>query len=519
MRLNLPVTQHEQVVPDGAMLVSKTDLKSHITYCNQNFVDISGYSRDELLGEPQNLVRHPDMPAEAFRDMWQTLRNEAPWSAVVKNRCKNGDHYWVVANAMPVVENGRVVAYMSVRTKPSRQQIAEAEALYARMRAEAATGQIKTRLQAGKVVQAGLPGVVQRLLRPTLGRLIGVMAFTLLVAGWLLGQQLGQVDGVARLAGLGALVALGMAASRLLRRSLSSRLREAINFTHLLAAGDLSASLEGSPSGEFGELAGALKQLKVNLQAVVSDVQYESDGVQRASTAIASGNGDLSARTDAQASSLQSTTTSVADLTATIQRSVEAAREAGVLGNEAVAVAGEGNAVMARVVSTMDQISQSSNQIGDIIQVIEDISFQTNILALNAAVEAARAGEQGRGFAVVAEEVRGLAQRTSNAAREIKELIDESAVRVSEGGQLVGSAGTTISNVVTAVQQVNSLIAGITDAAAEQSQGLSRINEAVSQLDSVTKQNASMVEDLAASAGTLQLQSRSMQESVKIFRI
>lgn len=519
MRLNLPVTQHEQVIPEGAMLVSTTNLKSRITYCNPHFVAISGYTREELLGQPHNMVRHPDMPAEAFRDMWDTLKSGAPWSAVVKNRCKNGDHYWVVANATPVHENGRTVGYLSVRTRPTREQIEQAEALYARMRQEAANGELKTRLRGGRVIKSGGCAIGRSLAAPTLSRRIGVVTFMLSAIGWALGHYFGQFGVWSLIAGLGATSLLSSAASYILGQSMVRPLQEAITFTNLLAAGDLSAPLQSRPSGEFGKLFRALGQLKVNLQAVVADVQHESNGVLASSDEIACGNHDLSERTEAQASHLEATAVSLGDLTSTMKKGVDSALEAGVLGNQAVVVAGEGNDVMSRVVSTMERISQSSNQIGDIIQVIEDISFQTNILALNAAVEAARAGEQGRGFAVVAEEVRGLAQRTSNAAKEIKVLIDESTVQVAEGGALVDNAGKTISNVVTAVQQVNGLIEGIAGAATEQSDGLSKINQAMRQLDSVTRQNTAMVEELATSASSLQAQSKVMQESVKIFRL
>ena len=286
-----------------------------------------------------------------------------------------------------------------------------------------------------------------------------------------------------------------------------------------MAAGDLSARFKGQTSGDFGDLGRALNQLNVNLQAVVSDVRHEVEGVQVASNQIASGNQDLSSRTEAQASSLEETAASMEQLTSTVQQSANTSREAAVLAQRAATVARQGNEAMGQVVSTMDDISRSSSRIGEIIQVIDGISFQTNILALNAAVEAARAGEQGRGFAVVAAEVRNLAQRTLGAAKEIKVLIDESADKVTHGSQLVHSAGQTMANVVGSVEQVNGLIAEITGATHEQSMGLAQINQAVGQLDSVTQQNSAMVEELAAAASSLQAQAQVMQESVRIFRL
>nr|MCU0956755.1 methyl-accepting chemotaxis protein [Hydrogenophaga sp.] len=270
---------------------------------------------------------------------------------------------------------------------------------------------------------------------------------------------------------------------------------------------------------EFGELARALNQLNVNLQAVVSDVRHEVEGVQVASGEIAAGNQDLSARTESQASSLEETAASMEELSSTVEHSANAAREAANLSDRASQVAREGNEAMHKVVQTMDEIHKSSSRIGEIIQVIDGISFQTNILALNAAVEAARAGEQGRGFAVVAGEVRNLAQRTQTAAKEIKVLIDDSASKVSQGSELVHGTGRTMGQVVTAVEQVNSLISDITSATREQSVGLSQINQAVGQLDSVTQQNSAMVEQLAAAASSLQTQAVVMQESVRIFKL
>ncbi|HAX22320.1 MAG TPA: chemotaxis protein [Hydrogenophaga sp.] len=519
MRTNLPVTQQEFVIPDGVTLVSTTDLQSRITYCNPNFVAVSGYSREELIGQPHNIVRHPDMPPEAFRDMWATLQSGSPWSALVKNRRKNGDHYWVMANATPIVQNGQAVGYMSVRTKPTRQQIEGAEALYQRMRSEAESGHPSIALHRARLVRTGWRGTLQRWTRPTLGRKMGAITIALAFLVQVIESATeGQPDAV-HYAAFGATAVLAIAAAAYMRRLMVRPVEDAVAFANQMAAGDLSGQFQGQTSGELGDLARALNQLNVNLQAVVTDVRHEVEGVQVASGEIASGNHDLSARTEAQASSLEETAASMEQLTSTVEQSASSAREAAVLASRATEVAREGNDAMGAVVATMDQISRSSSRIGEIIQVIEGISFQTNILALNAAVEAARAGEQGRGFAVVAAEVRSLAQRTSTAAKEIKLLIDESASQVSQGGQLVHNAGKTMGNVVSAVQQVNGLIGEITGASQEQSMGLSQINQAVVQLDNVTQQNSAMVEELAAAASSLQSQAVVMHDAVQIFRL
>ncbi len=519
MRTNLPVTQHEFTIPEGVTLVSTTDLQSRITYCNPAFVAVSGFERDELIGQPHNIVRHPDMPAEAFRDMWSTLATGSPWSALVKNRRKNGDHYWVQANATPVVENGRTVGYMSVRTRPTREQIQEAEALHARMRAERECGRVTLALQRGRVVRTGIIGRLQALARPTLGKHMALSCVGLAAAGLVTGE-LAAPFGVAAHLGAGAvLLAVASAAALQLRRQMLRPLTQAVDFSNRMAAGDLSARSRSQASGEFGELSKALNQLHVNLQAVVSDVRHEVEGVQVASQQIAAGNQDLSSRTESQASSLEQTAASVEELSSTVQQSANASREASALSQRSASVAREGNDAMARVIHTMDDISRSSSRIGEIIGVIDGIAFQTNILALNAAVEAARAGEQGRGFAVVAGEVRNLAQRTLTASREIKALIDESTDKVATGSQLVHSTGRTMSEVVQSVEQVSGLIADITDATQEQALGLSQINQAVGQLDAVTQQNSAMVEELAAAASSLQAQARVMNDAVRVFRL
>ncbi|WP_310566785.1 methyl-accepting chemotaxis protein [Hydrogenophaga sp.] len=518
MRLNQPVTQHEFLLPDGATLVSTTDLSSHITYCNSAFMAVSGFAREELIGQPHNMIRHPDMPAEAFRDMWDTLQSGAPWSAVVKNRRKNGDHYWVLANATPIMDKGQATGYLSVRTKPSRQQVEAAEALYAQMRAEAQAGKLTNVLRQGRLVKPGWAGRLGRWLRPTMGKQLGTI--TVLLA-WLIhaiGANAQALPDAWRTAAWGVTTVLALVTARLMWGLLTRPLQSTIAFANQMAAGDLSARLDGQGSGEFGALANALNQLNVNLQAVVGDVRHEVESLRVAAGEISSGNQDLSHRTVAQASSIEETAASMEEITATVEQSSQSAAEAQQLSTRAAQVAAQGNTAMTTIVSAMDDIHRSSHRISEIIQVIEGISFQTNILALNAAVEAARAGAQGRGFAVVAAEVRSLAQHTSSAAKEIKQLIGESAAQIAGGTERVHKAGHTMAQVVQAVEQVNGLISDITTATKEQSGGLAQINAAMSDLESATQQNSTMVEQLASSASALRSQAESMQGSVQIFR-
>ena len=515
MRKTGPTTQRELLLDDGATLVSTTDLKSRITYCNPAFVAVSGYERDELIGQPHNLIRHPDMPAEAFRDMWATLEAGQPWTALVKNRRKNGDHYWVRANVTPVIEAGRISGYMSVRTKPGRDEVAAAEALYARMRDEATSGRRITTLHRAELRVQTTTARLARALRPGFGARVALAA-----ASAPLALALAAVfAGAPALTMLAAGGVAAVAAAWSLNRLATEPLRRATAIANRLAAGDLSQ--QGDPAArpdEVGRLIRGLSQLNVNLQAIVGDVRREVDGIHTASREIAGGNQDLSSRTEAQASNLQQTAAALEQITATIRQNADAARSAAQLAAQASDVARRGGSAAADATRRMDEIRQSSGRIGEIIGVIDGISFQTNILALNAAVEAARAGEAGRGFAVVATEVRQLAQRTSAAAREIKGLIEDSAQKVESGSRLVADTGATVQQTLEAVTRVTQLVSDISMASEQQSTGVVQVNAAVANLDTLTQQNAAMVEELAATSGALSGQADVVAEAVRIFR-
>jgi methyl-accepting chemotaxis protein len=286
-----------------------------------------------------------------------------------------------------------------------------------------------------------------------------------------------------------------------------------------LAKGDLSINLSTKRTDELGRLIQAIQGIAHGLTTVVHDVRSGIETMDVASREISAGNANLSSRTEAQASSLEETATSMEELTTTVKQNAENARQANALVTSAADLAKQGGDVVANVVSTMSSIKDSSAKIVDIISVIDGIAFQTNILALNAAVEAARAGEQGRGFAVVASEVRTLAQRSANAAKEIKTLIDDSVSKVEAGGKLVDEAGETMSKVVTSVNNVTQIMGEITAASEEQSSGIEQINQAITQMDEITQQNAALVEQAAAAAESLQDQTSSLVTTVSIFKL
>ncbi|MGS5089631.1 methyl-accepting chemotaxis protein [Hydrogenophaga sp. A37] len=318
-----------------------------------------------------------------------------------------------------------------------------------------------------------------------------------------------------------SLVAAGVVVglSWLMLRKVASSLAQASKVARSVAEGDLMQVVSTDRKDELGELLNALGAMKDSLLKTVVQVRQATDSIGTASAEIASGNQDLSSRTEQAASSLEQTAASMEELTATVRQSADAARQANQLAASASEIAVRGGQVVGQVVTTMEQINHSSKKISDIIGVIDGIAFQTNILALNAAVEAARAGEQGRGFAVVAAEVRSLAQRSAEAAKEIKGLIGASVDRVEAGTRLVADAGQTMSEIVGSVRRVSDIIGEITAASGEQSDGIGQVNVAVTQLDQMTQQNAALVEESAAAAESLQEQAARLAQVVQIFRI
>jgi methyl-accepting chemotaxis protein len=304
-----------------------------------------------------------------------------------------------------------------------------------------------------------------------------------------------------------------------LTRSISRPLQEAVKIAQNVSAGDLTSTITVDSKDELGQLKLALKEMNDNLLRIVGDVRHGTDTIATASSEIATGNLDLSSRTEQQAGSLQETASAMEELTATVKQNAENAQQANKLATTASDIAVKGGAVVARVVETMASINESSKKVVDIIGVIDGIAFQTNILALNAAVEAARAGEQGRGFAVVASEVRSLAQRSASAAKEIKQLIGTSVAKVDAGAALVDEAGATMGEILDSIQRVTGIMGDISSASDEQTRGIEQINHAIAQMDQVTQQNAALVEEAAAAAASMQSQTSSLAELVSVFKL
>jgi methyl-accepting chemotaxis protein len=346
--------------------------------------------------------------------------------------------------------------------------------------------------------------------------------------GQMISDSAHAVDAGFRLAqwtvsGLGIFALLiGIAAATLITRSLKRQLGGepgiAVEIANSIAAGNLAVQISIQP-GDRRSLLFAIGAMRDQLSDVVTQIRSGADTMATASSEIAAGNLDLSSRTEQQAGSLEETASAMEELTSTVKQNADNARQANQLAVSASGIAVEGGEVVARVIETMSSINASSRKIVDIISVIDSIAFQTNILALNAAVEAARAGEQGRGFAVVASEVRGLAQRSAAAAKEIKALIGDSVDKVDAGSRLVEQAGNTINQVVTSVKQVSDIVGEISAATHEQSTGIEEVNRAITQMDEVTQQNAALVEEAAAAAASLQDQAARLAAVVSVFHL
>ena len=517
MRINTPITDIEYVMQEGESIVSMTDTKGLITYVNQDFVRVSGFDVSELIGAPHNLVRHPDMPAEAFADMWASLKAGLSWTGLVKNRRKNGDFYWVKANAIPVLEAGVPVGYMSVRTKPTTAEIRDAADVYAKFSSGQKHGLM---IYHGKILQTDTFSRLARVFDMTLKTKMTAFALAIVVAmlvsvvSTLLGLGSGYVIVSAVFAAVFAII---FAASII--KTVIDPLDEATKIANAIAGGDLSNKVTATKDDEVGRLLSALNQMNVNLVSIVSDVRSNVDRINLGVSEIAKGNGDLSARTESQASALEETASSMEQLASTVKQNADNARQANQLVISASEVASKGGSVIKEVMVKMDSISESAKKIADIIGVIDGIAFQTNILALNAAVEAARAGEQGRGFAVVASEVRNLAHRSAAAAKEIKGLITDSVERVESGVSLVDQAGKTMTEIVSSVNGVTDIMGEISAASAEQSSGIDQVNRAVSEMDEVTQRNAALVEEAAAAAEALMEDTEHLEQAVSVFKI
>ena len=527
MRQEYTASAQEYVLQDTETIVSKTDLHGNITYVNQDFIRISGFSADELLGSPQNIVRHPDMPKEAFYDLWQTLRSGKAWTGLVKNRCKNGDYYWVEAHAAPITEHGEITGYTSIRVKPSRKQIETAQAAYQEIR----KGSRRITVREGGVVKR--PRFTKHPQRPPAelslkSRLIvwtaAMIALFLLNAFIVWQLNLSNSTSVSVLPVIaemtlliGAVLATfgGVA----MYRRLISPLARAQHDIDRMSAGDLSGRIDANGNNEIAWLMQSLRKLQINVKLLVGQIKESTQQVNGQAISLANDNNQLSQRTEAQASNVEETSASVTQLTSIVQQHAENSEAANQLVASTAQAATKGAQATEQVTRTMGEIQESARKVVDIIGIINTIAFQTNILALNAAVEAARAGEQGRSFAVVAAEVRSLALRSADAAKDIKSLIEDSATRINAGSQQVEQTAQIMQDILDSARRATQIMGEIAIAGKEQSLGIEHINQAVGQIEVLTQDNATAVSCTAKTAETLQDQAALLTELVNAFKL
>ncbi|MGZ5049670.1 MAG: methyl-accepting chemotaxis protein [Methylobacter sp.] len=730
MRLNMPVTNTEISMKKNALLVTRTDLHGTITYVNDEFVAISGFTRDELLGANHNIVRHPDMPAAAFEDLWATVKELRPWQGLVKNRAKSGDYYWVDANVLPIFKNGKVHEYLSVRRAPSREKIEKAERFYQQLNAKQAamrpTG-LAALVKAAKEMNVWykmsvalavilvpvlylmvqlfqaqnyllLAGVIASVAISTAIVFYAVQSFTKMlnksvgIFYRLAEKRFGNVQDLTRndligdfLRALysmevnlsldlaqardhaakamrinqaldnvqsGVMVAdtnfeiiylndsvermfkeaeqdirkelLNFDASKLLganidsfhkdpahQRKLLANLKEAyasemiIGDQHIkvivspvinddgehigfvaewqnrsqevrieheieqlvqdvkdgdlssridmqgkngctrmlssaineltdviqnvfgdinrvmesMAQGDLTVSITNDYQGVYAECKNNINGTLTNLNNLIIQIRDAAGFIDSSSQEMASGNNNLSHRVEQQAASLEETAASMEQLASTVKNNAENTIQATEMVNMASQVAQKGGEIVKSAIVAMQDINDSSNEIAEIISVIDEIAFQTNLLALNASVEAARAGEHGRGFAVVATEVRNLAQRSANAAKQSNDLIQNSVQKVRAGSVFVNETGAALTEIVNSVAQVGEIVAHIASASGEQSAGIQQVNQAVAQMDDITQQNAALAEQAAAGSIAMSEQSSKMSQLLGFFNV
>jgi len=540
MRNNQPVNNRETLLPEGQFIYSRTDLNGNITEANEAFANISGFRREDMIGQPHNLVRHPDMPEEAFADMWRDLKRGRPWRGVVKNRRQDGGYYWVVANASPVRENGQIVGYQSVRTTPARDEIKATEAIYQRLK----KGDTSIRIFHGRAVpaRASVFSLFARLAIQPL--LFGI--FALLLCAGVFASAFLPATVMQGVAGVGVLWSAYFLFFFVpgLRRDLA---KTSDYLENLLVSGNLKQRFDLGRSDELGVLVRKVDRFVSSVQATIQGMADTSRHVQMIAVEVGQGIDNVSSSARVQSDATSSAAAGVEEITVSIgevashagatRKAAEVAARVSAEGEKlseeaCVTILALANTVKSSAVQ-VELLGAQSQEISRITSVIKDIADQTNLLALNAAIEAARAGEAGRGFAVVADEVRKLAERTTKATGEISATInlvqEETGKAVSgmrTGAGQVENGVTLVQNAQNALREINvqmgvtmQMVNDISHSSSEQESAMTVMAQGVERISSMTEQNMAVVNQTTLMVEHLNSMVDRMQKSVTQYSV